>query len=98
MDKNTKIIILYDYYKKLLNEKEQNYFENYYFENLTLQEISENMKVSRNNIHKTLKNIEKKLINYESRLELFSKNKKLEKIISELDNKELIEKIKKINL
>lgn len=95
MDKNTEIIILYDYYQKLLNEKEQMYFENYYFENLTLQEISENSNVSRNNIHKTLKNIEKKLNDYESKLELYKKNLKLEKILSNLNDSKLVAEIKK---
>ena len=39
------MIILYDYYKELLTTKQQQYFEGYYFENESLQELSENYEV-----------------------------------------------------
>ena len=35
------IIILYDYYSELLSDKQRLYFEEYYFNNLSLTEISE---------------------------------------------------------
>ncbi len=34
---------LYDYYKDLLTNKQRDYFEEYYFENLLMDEIAENM-------------------------------------------------------
>ena len=34
MDKNIYLINLYDIYGSLLTEKQQNYFEEYYFDNL----------------------------------------------------------------
>ena len=40
MDEREYIIILYDYYKELFNMKQQEYFEEYYFNNLSLSEIS----------------------------------------------------------
>ena len=95
MDKNTYIIILYDFYKKLFNDKEQQYFEDYYFNNLTLEEVSENMNVSRNNVHKTLKGMEQKLLDYEDKLELYRKNNELENIISTITDEKLVNKIKK---
>jgi len=33
--------ILYDYYGELLTDKQKDFFESYYFENLTLQEIAD---------------------------------------------------------
>ena len=61
MDNRIYLINLYDYYSELLTEKQREYFEDYYFDNLTLQEISENNDVSRNAVHKQLKETEEKL-------------------------------------
>ena len=58
MDNQVLLSILYDYYGELLTDKQQNYFKDYYFDNLTLSEISENYNISRNAIHKSLKEIE----------------------------------------
>ena len=35
---NLELTIVYDYYGELLTEKQQLYFEDYYFNNLSLQE------------------------------------------------------------
>ena len=62
---------LYDIYGELLDSKKKEYFEMYYFDNLSLQEISDNLGVSRNAIFKQIKNAEAKLLFYEEKLELF---------------------------
>ena len=41
MEEREYIISLYDYYKNLLTDKQREYFEDYYFDNLTMEEISE---------------------------------------------------------
>ena len=74
---------LFDYYGDLLSEKQQIYFKNYYFENLTLSEISDNDKVSRNAVHKSLKEAIDKLLYYEEKLKLYEKGNKIKKIIEE---------------
>lgn len=61
-------IKLYDIYKELLTEKQKEYFESYYFEDLSLSEIAENIGVSKTIIAKTIKQVEEKLINYENLL------------------------------
>lgn len=71
---------LYDLYKNLLTEKQQNYFEDYYFNNLSLSEMAENYDVSRNAVSKQLGVIKEKLDNYEEKLGLYNKNKKIEKL------------------
>ena len=78
--------ILYDYYGELLTDKQKKYFKDYYFNNLTLSEISENYNISRNAIHKSLKEIEEKLFYYESKLKLYEKSIKIKKIIANLDD------------
>lgn len=92
---NIKLTILYDYYGDLLTSKQQLYFEDYYFNNLSLQEIALNYKVSRNAVFNSLKEIEKKLEYYEQVLKLYEKGKKIEKIIEKLDE-DLKEKIKEL--
>ena len=59
-----KYAILFDYYGELFTEKQKEYFIDYYFNNLTLQEIADNNSVSKNAIHKNIKDIIKKLYYY----------------------------------
>ena len=84
MDNREYIIILYDYYKDLFNMKQQEYFEEYYFNNLSLSEISENMGISRNAIHKSIKLIEDKLLFYEDKLKLYNKSKEISRLLTKV--------------
>jgi hypothetical protein len=90
------LIILYDYYSELFNDKQRMYFEDYYFNNLSLGEISDNIGISRNAIHKVIKNTEEKLLFYEEKLELYKKNKKIEEIISLIKDDNLKRKLKEL--
>ena len=96
MEKEVYLTILFDYYGKLLTEKQQRYFSYYYFDNLSLGEIKDNLNISRNAIHKQLKVIEEKLINYEKVLHIYEKDKKLEKIIEKIEDKKIKKEIKDI--
>jgi len=89
------IIDLYDYYSELLTDKQRKYFEDYYFNNLTLSEIAENNNISRNAIHKQLKEVVNKIMIYEEKLNLYNKRIKIEKIIEKLD-KNIKEKIEEL--
>ena len=93
MDKTIYLTVLYDYYGELLTEKQKKYFEDYYLENLSLSEISENEKISRNAVHKQIKETEKKLELYEEKLHLYHNAIQIRKIINPLaeDIKEKIE-------
>lgn len=90
-----KYTYLFDYYGELFTDKQKEYFIDYYFNNLTLQEIADNNDVSRNAVHKNLKDILNKLDYYEEKLKLYSNKKKIEKIIKDLDEevKKEIEKL-----
>lgn len=92
LEKRDYLIILYDLYGELLNDKQQQYFEEYYFNNLSLGEISENLNISRNAVHKSLQSIEEKLQFYEEKLKLYKKSK----IIYDIIEKESSQEIKKI--
>ncbi len=87
MDKVIYLINLFDYYGELLTLKKQTYFKYYYFDNLSLKEIAENEKVSRNAAYKQIKDAENKLIYYEKILKHYQNSKKIKEIIKNLDPK-----------
>ena len=89
MKEQERIVILYDYYMDLFNEKQRRYFEDYYFDNLSLSEISQNNGVSRNAVHKSVKSVVNKLYEYEEKLKIYEKETKLKKIIDKIDNQEI---------
>ena len=95
MDNQVYLSSLYDYYGTLLTNTQQAYFEDYYFNNLSLQEISENNNVSRNAVHKCLKEIVNRLNYYEEVLKLYEKGKEINKLIENIDDN-IKERIKEL--
>lgn len=88
------LIDLYDIYGTLLTDKQQKYFEDYYFNNLSLSEISENDGITRNAIHKHIKDAKELLEYYELNLKVLEKNNKIIEFsdkLNESDKKELKE-------
>ena len=96
MEKRDYLILIYDYYYMLLTEKQREYFEDYYFNNLSLREISDNINISRNAIHKVIKNIEDKLLFYEEKLKLYEKSSLLKEIINKVDNEEIKSELERL--
>ena len=85
MDKTIYYNNLYDYYGNLLTDKQKDYYEDYYFNNLSLAEIAENYDVSRNAVHNQLKIAIEKLEYYERTLKLYEKRLKITKILDKVD-------------
>lgn len=96
MDNREYLIVLYDYYQELLTPNQQEIFELYYFDNLSLSEIANNLSKSRNAIHKSLKSITSKLSEYENKLKLYQKYQQIEKLLANIDNQELKNNILKL--
>ena len=95
MEKVVWISLLYDFYGQLLTEKQQEFIELYYGDDLSLAEIASICNVTRQAVHDTIKRAEKILNNYEEKLGLVAKlmeerNKKSEAL-------KLIEKFHKDN-
>ena len=88
--------MLYDIYGSLLTEKQKTYFEEYYFKNLSLSELASIYNISRNAIHKKLKETIKRLETYEENLKLSKKNKMLEELIKNTSDKELKRKLQEV--
>ncbi|MBP3635703.1 MAG: HTH domain-containing protein [Bacilli bacterium] len=96
MDERNKLILLYDYYGELLSDSQKRYFEDYYFNNLSLGEISEELSISRNAVHKQIKSAIDKLLFYEEKLKIISKNTSLINKINELDDIKIKDELIKI--
>jgi len=80
MEKDRELISsLYDLYGNLLTDKQKNYFEDYYFMDLSLAEIAENNNVSRNAVFDQIKRTVNTLIEIEEKVKL---NEKIEKVQS----------------
>lgn len=84
---------LYDIYKELLTEKQKKYFEDYYFNNLSFSEISENYQVSRNAVYRQVSITKSLLEEYEDKLNLLYKKNEIEKL---LDSSDICRQIKNI--
>ena len=91
MDHRLYITALYDIYGELLTNKQQEYFEDYYFNNLTLAEISENLGITRTAVHKQIKEAEEKLEHYEKILKLKEKKEKIIDYIKENKSDKILE-------
>ncbi len=96
MNKNDLLIILFDYYEELLSDSQKKYFVDYYFNNLSLAEISENENVSRNAVSKDLKLTTEKLTNFEEKLKLYDKDKKMRNIIKQIKDEKIKNELEKI--
>lgn len=73
MEKIVEIAVLFDYYGKLLSEKQYNVVDQYCNEDLSLREIAEINGVSKQGISDILNRAEKKLRFYEDELQLIKK-------------------------
>lgn len=87
--KREEIISLYDAYYNLLTAKQRQYFEQYYFDDLSISEIASNLDVSRNAVFDQIKRVVSILEDYEKKLNYVSKIKAINEldIASELKTK-----------
>ena len=89
MEEREKIIELYEIYKGLLTENQRLYFENYYYEDLSLNEIAYNNKVSKTLVSKIINNTIKKLEHYEEILNFNYKENKLKNLLNKIDDSKI---------
>lgn len=83
---------LFDIYKELLTPKEQESFKEHYVEDLSMQEIADNLNVSKSNIGMIVKRAEQKLEDYEHKLHILKKNTQIKEALR-TKNYSLIEQI-----
>lgn len=91
---------LFDFYRELLTEKQQRYFEFYYHEDYSLNEIAELFNISRNAVYDHLKKVEEHLNFFESKLKLAENKNKRKALYNKLEeNKDLkiIDELRKLD-
>lgn len=86
LDKSLHLQRLYDFYGVLLTDKQRMYFEQYYFDDYSITELSENNEVSRNAVFDQLKRVESKLEEYELKLKLVEKDNQRNETLETLKN------------
>lgn len=79
-EQREEIIRLYDTYGVLLTDKQKDYFENYYFDDLSISEIALNYNVSRNAVFDQIKRVISILIDYEEKLLFINKIDKINEL------------------
>lgn len=88
LDKKIEVMELYDIYQELLTKKQREYVEAYYYEDMSITEISDEFEVSRNAIHDQIKRSVSKLYDIETSINIRRKS---------INRQIIIEKIKSIS-
>ncbi|QUI22965.1 DNA-binding protein [Vallitalea pronyensis] len=92
--------LLYDFYGELLTDHQKEIYERYHLDDLSLGEISEQLKISRQGVYDTVKRCDKLLENYENKLQLVNKflrnkekvnqvSKYVEEVLKELSEEQM---------
>lgn len=84
MAKDMSNVVLFDFYGKLLSPRQQEMFDLYYNEDLSLGELAENLGVTRQGVLDNIRTAENKLNVYEEKLGFVAKQKKYSGIIEDI--------------
>ena len=87
---------IYEVYKNLLTENQSEVFNLYYLCDLSLGEISEIKKISRQGVNDTLNKTRELLLDYEEKLGLLTIRRKVSALRDEIKDENLIKKIDEI--
>ncbi|MGH1411386.1 MAG: YlxM family DNA-binding protein [Mycoplasma sp.] len=86
--KSVYITNIYDVYNSLLTDKQRLYFEQYYFYDVTLQEIADACDISKNAVSDSIIKTTKILIDYENNLKILSKQESVVALVDKFkDNR-----------
>lgn len=84
MDKDLRLIELFELYQGLLTDRQREIFASYYLYDLSLSEIAEPDGTTRQSVYEAVKKVKNKLLGYEKLLKLQEKNKSLTVVASDL--------------
>ncbi len=84
MEKKVMQTFLYDFYGELLTEHQQNIYEDFVLNDLSLSEIAEEAGISRQGVHDLVKRCDKLLEGYEEKLHLLERFMKTKEKITQI--------------
>lgn len=84
MSKNFDIAMLLDFYGEMLTEKQRNFVNDYYNEDLSLSEIATNEGITRQGVRDAIKRAESQLLEMEERLGLAARFDNMKGGLSEI--------------
>ena len=98
MEEKIRISMLLQIYGELLTEKQFEFMDYYYNEDLSLSEIAENKNITRQAVREILAKSKNKLEEYEEKVMFYEKINKINPILDKLEktNKKEIQEIRKI--
>lgn len=102
MEEKVRISILLQLYGSLLTDKQKQYMDYYYNEDLSLSEIADNEEITRQAVRTILVKCKKKLEEYEKKLKFLQKEENIKEITNKIEEsnqdikiQELLNKLKK---
>ena len=98
MEEKIRISMLLQIYGKLLTEKQFEFMDYYYNEDLSLSEIAENQNITRQAVREILAKSKNKLEEYEEKVRFYEKINKINSVLDKLEktNQKEIQEIRKI--
>lgn len=87
LEKRDYYCTLFDIYGKLFTDKQQTYFKDYYFEDLSLSEIAENYGISRSAVFDVISKMQSQLEEYEIKLNIDKNKENILGILYDYENK-----------
>ena len=92
---------LYDFYSELLSQKQKQYLNDYFFNDLSLTEISENYEISKQAVSNNIKRTIIELEQFEEKLNLIKLNNERLFLLNEIrkltDNEEILDYIEQLS-
>lgn len=86
LEKTTRMNLLYDFYGMMLTEKQREFVELYYLDDLSLAEIAEQFDISRQAVHDNLRRAGAQLVDFESKLRLVERFERRREIGEQVNN------------
>ncbi|WP_282941765.1 putative DNA-binding protein [Paenibacillus sp. RC67] len=84
--KTNRINLLFDFYEKLLTEKQQLFCKLYFHDDYSLGEIAAEFKISRQAVYEHIKRSESVLEDYEIKLQLLAKHEERQQLTQQFDS------------
>ena len=96
-----KVSQLYDFYSELLSQKQKQYLNDYFFNDLSLTEISENYEIAKQAVSNNIKRTIIELEQFEEKLNLIKLNNERLFLLNEIrkltDNEEILDYIEQLS-